>query len=325
MSRRRAVRSLSKSLLFVVGAFVACMTPARSARAADDKPATAAGDDAESREPLTPVVELRHDLRLDVVSAGGLAIATVGFRLVRDDLEPSDCRICDGDRVGDGKVNAVDEWFRNGLKRRDITPANYTSYILAFGAAPVSAGVLTVVSAVADHRGNEALVDLLAVAEGGFSAMLTTEILESVTLRTRPYVHAMSDDEARSAEIAKTGAFHSFPAGHVVEAFGVAAASGVVASMRGYRLAPLVWAAGMMIGVATAYTRMAADRHYFTDVLAGAAIGTVVGGGVPLLFHRPVTGAPADAAPNAKAPPIRPVFIATPIPNGQWVGVGATF
>src|SRR5207302_645797 len=133
--------------------------------------------------------------------------------------------------------------------------------------------------------GDEALVDIVIVAEGGLSAMLVTEILEPVTLRTRPYVHAIADDDERARVIAQTGAFHSFPAGHVVEAFGVATAAGVVASKRGYRLAPLVWAAGMMLGAATAYTRIAADRHYFTDTLAGALIGSTVGAAVPLVFH----------------------------------------
>jgi membrane-associated phospholipid phosphatase len=150
--------------------------------------------------------------------------------------------------------------------------------------------------------------------------MLVTEVLESITLRTRPYVHAIANDDERNAVIAQTGAFHSFPAGHVVEAFGVAAASGVVASTRRYRLAPLVWGAGLAIGVATAYTRIAADRHYFTDTLAGAAIGTVVGGGVPLLFHPPQ---PGEGAPTGFLG--RATLVATPIPRGHFVGVGWLF
>lgn len=259
-------------------------------------------------------VELRHDLRVDIPVTAGLAAVTVGFRLVRDDMEPSHCRICDGDRTGDGKVNAVDDWFRTALRRDDITPANYTSYILAFGAAPVSAIAFTVLSAVDDGSSKNVLVDLLIVAQGGFSAMMTTQVLEALTLRTRPYVHAMGDDDERNAEIAKTGAFHSFPAGHVVEAFGVAAAAGTVASMRGYRLAPLVWTAGIMIGLGTGYTRIAADRHYFTDVLAGAGIGTIIGAGVPLLFHAPV--------------PVlgdRARFVTTPVAGGQVVGIAGSF
>lgn len=275
-----------------------------------------AGRSAHADEPVTEPVELQHDLRVDVPAVGILAAVTVGWRLTRDDLEPSHCRWCDGSAPG--KVNAVDDWFRTALRRPDTTPANVTSYVLAFGVAPLSAAGLSVLAAVVDHRGDEALVDVLAVAEGGFAAMLTTEILEPIALRTRPYVHAIADDDARQAEVAKTGAFHSFPAGHVVEVFGVAAASGVVASMRGYRLAPLVWATGLVMGVATAYTRMAADRHYFTDTLAGAAIGTLVGGGVPLLFHRPRDGRAVTWLDRA-------TFIATPSPRAPMIGAGWSF
>ena len=277
----------------------------------------ATATDARADEPVTAPLELRHDLRVDLPVTAGLAVVTVGFRLLRDDLEPSHCRWCDG--RSPGSVNGLDDWFRTALRRQDTGPANVTSYILAFGAAPVSAAAFTVIAAVADDRGNEALVDIVLVAEGGFSAMLVTEILEAATLRTRPYVHAIENDDERAAVIAKAGAFHSFPAGHVVEAFGVAAASGLVASMRGYRLAPLVWACGLVFGVATAYARMAADRHYFTDVLGGAAIGTVVGGGVPLLFHRPTGG--GESATLLQ----RATIVATPLPRGQMVGVGWTF
>ena len=283
---------------------------------------TAVGDaradaPASPKEPLSPRVELRHNLRVDIPVTAGLAVVTVGFRLIRDDLEPSHCRICDG--KAPGATNAVDDWFRTALRRDDILPANLVSYILAFGAAPISAISLSAVAAVADRRGDGYLVDILAIAEGGFSAMMTTQVLEAITLRERPYVHAMTDEAERQAEIAKTGAFHSFPAGHVVEAFGVATAAGVVASMRGYRLAPLVWASGMMIGVATAYTRIACDRHYFTDTLAGAAIGTVVGGGIPLLFHRPVDATSSSGMLD------RVRFMATPLPRGQMIGLGGSF
>jgi membrane-associated phospholipid phosphatase len=276
-----------------------------------------ATSEARADEPITKPVELRHDLRVELPATAGLAIAVVGWRLLRDDLEPSQCRWCDG-REGSGKVNAVDDWFRTALKRSDTHPANVTSYVLAFGAAPLAAAGLTALGAAVDGRENEILVDIVAVAEGGLSAMLVTEILEPITLRTRPYVHAIADDEARAAEIAKTGAFHSFPAGHVVEAFGLASAAGVVASMRGYRLAPLVWATGLLIGVATAYTRIAADRHYFTDTLAGAAIGMAVGGGVPFLLHRPVDRARTSLLDRAR-------FAATPVPRGTMLSLGWTF
>lgn len=268
-------------------------------------PAAARADEP-SPGPRSPRIELRHDLRLELPILGALAVATVGFRLLRDDMEPSYCRICEG-----RELNAVDRWFRDALVRQDPDPAQVTSYVLAFGAAPLSGAAMTILAAVADDRTDEWAVDLTAVAEGGFAAMLTTEVLESLTLRERPFFHAITDPDRRQAEIAKTGAFHSFPAGHVVEAFGVATAAGVVASLRGYRLAPIVWLVGMGIGAATAYTRIASDHHYFTDTLAGAAIGAVVGGGVPLLFHRP-------------RPTSFPALMAIPIPGGVNLAAGFT-
>lgn len=269
-------------------------------------------------EPVTTPVELRHDLRLELPVTAVLAAAVVGVGVVRHDLEPSRCRWCDGPE-GSGEVNAVDDWFRTALRRRDARPANFTSHVLAFGAAPASAVGLTALAAAADGRGDETLVDAVAIAEGGLGAILVAEIVQSVTLRTRPYVHAMADEDARAAEIVKRGAFHSFPSGHVATVFGVASAAGVVASKRGYRLAPLVWTAGLMLGVATAYTRIAADRHWFTDTLAGAAIGVAVGGGVPLLFHRAVRpGARAGLFERAR-------LAVAPLPQGQIVSVNWSF
>lgn len=260
---------------------------------------------ARADAPVTEPIELRHDLRVDIPITAGLLAGVITWRLVRDDLEPSHCRWCDPPRV-----NAVDDWFRSAFQRDDTYPANFTSYVLAYGAAPLAAGGLTALAAIADRRENGILVDLLATAEGGLAAIGITQFVEPLVLRTRPYVHAMSDEEERIREIAKTGAFHSFPSGHVTAAFGLATASGVVASMRGYRLAPLVWATGMMISAATAYTRIAADRHYFTDTLAGAAIGVLAGGAVPWLFHSPVRG---------------PGWTARLVVTPQLIGVGGTF
>ena len=57
--------------------------------------------------------------------------------------------------------------------------------------------------------------------------------------------------------------------------------------MRNYRLAPLIWAEGLAVAATTGYLRIAADKHYFSDVLSGALIGSAVGFMVPYLFHPP--------------------------------------
>ncbi len=42
----------------------------------------------------------------------------------------------------------------------------------------------------------------------------------------------------------------------------------------------------MPVASLTAYFRVAADKHYLTDVLAGAGVGSAIGFGLPYLAHR---------------------------------------
>ena len=82
----------------------------------------------------------------------------------------------------------------------------------------------------------------------------------------------------------------SFWGGHSMLAFSVAAASTQVARLRGrpgWRWLAAVTFAG---AAATAWLRVAADRHWLTDVVVGAGVGTAVGLGVPRLVLRPAGG-----------------------------------
>jgi membrane-associated phospholipid phosphatase len=54
---------------------------------------------------------------------------------------------------------------------------------------------------------------------------------------------------------------------------------------------------GLALAAFTGYLRMGAEQHYLTDVLTGAAVGSLVGWAVPYLFHRPRnSGAPQPGA-----------------------------
>ena len=70
--------------------------------------------------------------------------------------------------------------------------------------------------------------------------------------------------------------------------------------MRGYRWAPLVWAVGAPFAFVTPWLRMAADKHWFTDVLVGAAAGAAIGFALPFLAHHParVGGATVRLVPQ---------------------------
>jgi membrane-associated phospholipid phosphatase len=45
----------------------------------------------------------------------------------------------------------------------------------------------------------------------------------------------------------------------------------------------VIWAAGLALAATTAYLRMAADRHYLTDVLTGSAVGALGAALIPRL------------------------------------------
>ena len=61
---------------------------------------------------------------------------------------------------------------------------------------------------------------------------------------------------------------------------------------------PFSWAAGLPLAALTGYLRIAADRHYLSDVLVGAGAGTLFGTLVPRLLHSPG----AAATPQQRGP-----------------------
>lgn len=102
--------------------------------------------------------------------------------------------------------------------------------------------------------------------------------------RTRPFVY---NPDVPMDEKAEKDARRSFFSGHTANAF----ASAMFASeiFRHYfpdsRLKPVIWTGTLGIATATAYFRYAAGRHYPTDLLAGAAFGSLIGWAVPKLHQ----------------------------------------
>jgi len=115
----------------------------------------------------------------------------------------------------------------------------------------------------------------------GESMVVTEWVTRSIKLaagRERPYAHYGASESAEDNL--------SFPSGHTSRAFALATSAGMIAHMRGYAIEPMVWAVGVTLAATSGYLRIAADSHYLTDVLAGAALGTAAGLTVPLLMRR---------------------------------------
>ena len=77
----------------------------------------------------------------------------------------------------------------------------------------------------------------------------------------------------------------SFYSGHTNLAFALVVSAGTIAHIRNYEAEPYIWGFGIPIALFVAYTRIAAQKHYFTDVLIGAVIGSAIGFAIPWL-HR---------------------------------------
>ncbi len=234
-----------------------------------------------------PQQGLHYDLGVDIpvtASAVGLAVT---LELLKGELAPRSCRVCG--------VDGLDAAARRALRWNDAGAASTMSNWTGFVFTPVTALAMGGVAAAADHRFRDTPSNALVVVEATALAVSLDGIVKLIVARQRPYAHFRDSSEPAPADTEENLSFYS---GHTNFAFAIAVASGTIASMRGYRLAPVVWAASLPWAAITGYLRIAADRHYLTDVLTGALIGSAVGFVVPFVFHR-APAATADPAATA--------------------------
>lgn len=117
--------------------------------------------------------------------------------------------------------------------------------------------------------------------------LLTNGIKQDVkvlTGRFRPFVY---NPDVPLREKTTRDARESFFSGHATNAFATAVFTGEV--FRHYfpdsKLKPVVWVGSLGLATATAVLRYEGGLHYPTDLLAGAAFGSLVGWGIPKLHE----------------------------------------
>lgn len=214
---------------------------------------------------------------------GVLALTGIGYAASETVLKPvwaaKACEWCN--------PPGIDTSVRDALKWNDTKLAARIADLDGYLLAPLFGLGSIWLSSIDDH-GNDGRVarwldDGIPIVEALTFAQLAVQAFKFTSARQRPFVHF--SDPARPHE---TDDNMSFISGHSALAFSVATSAGMVAHRRGYQLEPVIWAVGFTLAGSTAYLRIAADKHYFTDVLAGSVLGSAFGVAVPLLLHSAV-------------------------------------
>lgn len=165
-----------------------------------------------------------------------------------------------------------------------------------------------------------ALIDLEALTMVGAIQGITNVIAS----RERPYGQDCGQGELPADALDCVGNVHyrSFFSGH--SAFSFTGAALICAHHSKLELLGAPWdaiscAGGYAVAATTASFRVAADMHYASDVLLGAAVGTLVGYAVPLLHYSSLGGGSTKKV--SAAGELRLHLI--PAPNG--LGLAGTF
>lgn len=216
---------------------------------------------------LATAARAEPDDRDRLLHAG--AIAALGASYLALDYEitpaitPSDCHWC----VPPG----FDRDIRNALHWSDTARAAQISTVTAYGLTPLVAGSLVVAGGWCGHTWRTVFDDGAPIAESMLLAMDLAELVKPAVARQRPYARFAPHPTASPEDNA------SFYSGHTTAAFAVAVSAGMVAHARHYRSEPAIWASCLALAATAGYLRIAADEHYATDVITGAAAGALVG------------------------------------------------
>lgn len=272
--------------LRVAAVLVSIGAPAKAA----DPPVKAVDPNAKTGEPpaedwTTDRPALRYDLPVDAGVTATAGVTWLTLTLLEPALTPKHCRWCDRNSDGSDGLNGFDRSVRSALKWKNTSLAGTASTIFSFGLAPLAGLGIGALITKRDGRVDELPVDLLVVAESAFVALDLNEISKFSFARQRPDAHYRNPASKTPASADDNVSFFS---GHTTLAFALATSAGTVGSLRHYRLAAVMWAVGLVFATTGGYLRIAADRHYATDVITGALVGAGAGFGVPYLFHRPI-------------------------------------
>ena len=209
------------------------------------------------------------------------------------------CRRITNDVCDPDSLNAIDRSVIDNDAPGWATASQwllYSTYALTLGATAIDAANDT--GNRADSWGRDAIV----LSESMVVTQLATNVLKYSLRRARPTQYRPNTDVSLVEEQL------SFPSGHTS---GVAAAATTYAYAFAERHPHdsarfAVYGVGAALTLVTGYARTAAGRHFYSDVLAGAAIGVLIGYIVPHPHHPQNDDTRSTFAPTTglRGPPV---------------------
>ena len=138
-----------------------------------------------------------------------------------------------------------------------------------------------------DRPGRENFDEMaLIVFEGALINSGLINLTKVLVRRPRPYTY--NSDAPLDTKLQKSSRY-SFFSGHSATTayFSITTAKLYNDLYPNSKATPYVWLGAALLPAAVSYGRMRAGRHFFTDVLVGTAVGTIIAIVVPTLHRNP--------------------------------------
>lgn len=235
----------------------------------------------------TSPYQLRTGRELGLLGAGAAMLGlSAALHSTIDPLTTAEINVLNRQEINAFDRGATYHWSKSADRLSDGSLAGNVALIglLTVGTKPMRQELKTVAVLY---------VETLLLANG------IERTVKGVSQRTRPFVY---NPNAPLDEKQTKDARQSFFSGHATNAFATAVFTGEV--FRHYfphsRWKPVVWVGSLGLATATAVLRYEGGLHYPTDLLAGAAFGSLVGWGIPKLHqvkNRSALGRRLDVQP----------------------------
>ncbi len=284
--------------MFIAALLIACLASAPEAPAPvppmADAPRAAslvpsASPAAAPKSPQAPAAVARPDMLTFSWPLDGAIVLVTGSgwittEILKSELAPSGCKWCG--------QNGFDNAVTRSLAWQDIEAAATVGDLTGFLATPLATiGTLALASGREDRLA-EMPANVLLMVEAVTVSSALNQLVKFSAGRERPFV-ADLPPELKGATKHPADNNLSFYSGHSNLAFALAVSAGTIAHLRGYQAEPYVWGAGVPLAAFVAYSRIAAKKHYLSDVLLGSATGAALGFALPWFFHKRAEGATA--------------------------------